>query len=194
MVDDRTPSSPLKEASAARKEDEEEGKKSENVSESGKMDTSSSKSESISVSPSVGRPHKSFLSEQLSRPPTTLSRLSGPTSLSSSMTPDQLAQSQPSPPEQPPQLLPQVFPGESNELTVGSDVLLIDAQSIEQKKDVDIGPEIDSGDDNMSKLSLIEGSAQLDKELNTSNLEGGKAYLSQCSPQTQLKAWLVGVV
>ena len=176
VVDDRSPSSPPKEEPASKTK--ESSKKDEVASERGQKDTSPSKPVSCSTSPGIGRPHRSCLSEQLSRPPTTLSRVSGPTSLSASKKLDQQAQSAP---QQPPQQLPQ---RESGELLVGSDVLLIDAQGMKEKEDV--GLEIDGSEDNLSKLSLIEGSAQLDKELNTSNLEGGSPFANYLDPHPSL--------
>ena len=60
---------------------------------------------------------------------------------------------------------------EASDLLVGSDVLLLESQAVSEDKEV--GPEISGNQDQLSKLdTMLEGNRELDKELNSSELEG----------------------
>ena len=61
---------------------------------------------------------------------------------------------------------------EASDLLVGSDVLLLESQTVSEEKEV--GPEIPGDeDDQLSKLgTMLEGNADLDKELASSELNG----------------------
>ena len=162
--------------------EEKEKEREEVVSSTKNKDSSSSDVVCSSASPSagLGRPIRSSYSEQLSRTPTSLARATNMSTITSPLVASQTGLT--SSGEQDGQLCrEQMLVGEEgSEMLIGSDVLLLNTQVVAEKKEVEL--DIPGAQEELeTSISLKDGSVQLDKELNTSELDGELVYFLSLS-------------
>ena len=131
----------------------------------------SSSTSTSSSSPRFGRGLRGGLTEQLSRTPSSLSRVPNVPGISASLVTDSTGLAGSQKPDKPVESVEEQLlkDGELSELLGGAGIVLIDGTGVVEEKEV--GPEVLGGEEPLSKLSLIEGSSQLDKELDTSQIE-----------------------
>lgn len=161
-------------STTAMREEENKSEKGESTAPSSdKTGRSSSSSKLVfsSSGPSRPLPPTTTLSRATNIAAMSASLVTGPSGLIGTQNLNQQVSPHPQLPPQPQR--------EGSELQMSSDVLSLETPSIAEKKEV--GPEIPGSEEEEelpSKLSMLKGSVQLDKELNTSELEGKRVVVS----------------